>query len=405
VITLPYESTPVDANPIAYRGKVRYGPDLRVLIVGGGIAGLTLAALLEQRGFSPLVIEKSPGSRTMDYVIGLWPAGSGILKGLKLFSRFCDVGLECARYVVANDRGDVLHSFSFEPVARRYGPLVDIGYDALVELLRSAISAERLRYGVTVREIRDTPEGARVVLSDGSAAVFDVVVGCDGRRSALRDLVFGAGAIEYAGITGWVFTITPELVGPPEVTEYWGAGRFVGAYPARGRLCVFAAAHTSPNDADLPTTRIERLRSTFGHFGGLVPSALAALQSPEEILHEDFGDVSIEKWRRGRTILIGDAAHATLPTSGMGASLAMESAAVLAEEFCRTDSKLLTYALDRYAARRRPRVDRVQARARRLGRVMFSGNALVTRLRDRAMRIMADEPLLDAVDDILGERI
>jgi len=78
---------------------------------------------------------------------------------------------------------------------------------------------------------------------------------------------------------------------------------------------------------------------------------------------------------------------------------------VLAEELCRTDSKFLIACLEQYAARRRARVDRIQAQSRRLAQVMFAGNGLVTRLRDRAMKIIADEPVLDAVDDMLAERI
>jgi 2-polyprenyl-6-methoxyphenol hydroxylase-like FAD-dependent oxidoreductase len=405
MITSQEEPRVLDANPISYRGRVRYGPEMRVLIVGGGIAGLTLAALLEQRGFSPVIVEKAPGYRSAGYVLGLWPAGSRILKGLKLFSRFCDAGLECSRYVVANEAGEVLHAFSFLPVVKRYGPLVDISHRALIELLRSVVSEKRVRFGVTVREIAATPEGARVVFDDDCVELFDVVVGCDGIRSKVRDLVFGDGALEYARITGWAFWLSPELLPPPEVLEYWGAGKFVGIYPTRNRLCVVAAAQSPPNVHDAVETRIERLRSTFGGFGGRVPWALAQLSNPEDIFHDDFGNVSSEQWSRGRVLLIGDAAHAILPTGGMGASLAMESAAVLAEELCRTDSRLLTYALDRYAARRRPRVDRIQTQSRRLGRVMFAGNALLTRLRNRALRIMADEPLLDTVDDILAERI
>jgi len=89
----------------------------------------------------------------------------------------------------------------------------------------------------------------------------------------------------------------------------------------------------------------------------------------------------------------------------MGVSMAMESAAVLAEELCRTDSKFLAAGLQQYVSRRRARVDRIQARSRRLARVMFAGNGLVARIRDQAIRIMVDEPLLDGVDEIMAERI
>jgi 2-polyprenyl-6-methoxyphenol hydroxylase-like FAD-dependent oxidoreductase len=89
----------------------------------------------------------------------------------------------------------------------------------------------------------------------------------------------------------------------------------------------------------------------------------------------------------------------------MGASLAMEPAAVLAEELCRTDSHFLIASLARFAERRRARVDRIQSQSRRLAKIMFAGNPVMTRLRDRAVRIIADEPVLDHVEDMLTERI
>jgi 2-polyprenyl-6-methoxyphenol hydroxylase-like FAD-dependent oxidoreductase len=388
-----------------HRGKVRYGPELRVLIVGGGVAGLTLAALLEQRGFTPLLVERATEYGDAGYVVGLWPAGSRILKGLKLFTKFCDVGVECSRYIIANQDGDTLHSFSFEPLTRRYGPLVDVGRLQLIDLLRSAVSERRLRFGVSVREIAETPDGVVAVFDDGTAELFDVVVGCDGIRSSVRRLAFGDTPLDYSGVTGWAFWLPPDFVPPPEVVEYWGAGKFVGMYPARTRFCAVAALQAPPNAPDPVETRVDRLRRAFADFGGIVPWVLSELPEPEQMLHVDFSDIRVDDWTRGRVVLLGDAAHALLPTAGMGASLAMESAAVLAEELCRTDSKFLIQCLAQYAARRRPRVDRIQSQSRRLGKVMFAGNGLVTRLRDRAVRIMADEPLLDAVEDMLAERI
>jgi 2-polyprenyl-6-methoxyphenol hydroxylase-like FAD-dependent oxidoreductase len=389
----------------SHRGKVRYGPELRVLIVGGGVAGLTLAALLEQRGFTPVVVEKVDQYRDAGYVIGLWPAGSKILKGLGQFARLCDVGVECSRYIVSNAQGDVLHSFSFEPLAHRYGPLVDLSRLQLVEILRSAVDERHIRYGATVRQIVETPEGVAAVFGDGTAELFDVVVGCDGIHSTVRQLVFGDVPLEYSGIAGWACWLPPDFVPPPEIVEYWGAGKFVGMYPARRRFCAVLGFHAPPNEPDPVETRLDRARNAFAGFGGIVPWLLRELAAPAEMLHLDFSDVRMEQWTRGRVVLIGDASHAILPTAGMGASLAMESAAVLAEELCRTDSKFLIAGLEKFVERRRARVERIQARARRLAKIMFAGNRLMTRLRDGVVRMIADEPVLEGFEDVLAERV
>jgi 2-polyprenyl-6-methoxyphenol hydroxylase-like FAD-dependent oxidoreductase len=387
------------------RRKVRYGPELRVLIVGGGVAGLTLAALLEQRGFAPVVVEKATEYVDEGHSIGLWPAGSRILKGLKLFTKLCDIGVECSRYIIANESGDTLHSFSFEPLTKRYGPLIDLSRLQLIELLRSAIEKQHIRCGVTVRQIGETPDGVVVEFDDGSADMFDVVIGCDGIHSSIRQLAFGEASVDYSGVAGWSFWLPPDFVPPPEIIEYWGAGKFVGMYPARRRFCAVVGMHCPLDTPDPVETRVERVRNAFAGFGGIVPWVLSELPEPERMIHVDFSDIRTSEWTRGRVVLIGDAAHAFLPTAGMGASMAMESAAVLAEELCRTDSKFLVAGLQQYASRRRARVDRIQARARRVARVRFAGNGLVARIRDEAIRIMVDEPLLDAVDEVMAERI
>lgn len=385
--------------------SARYGPELRVLIVGGGVAGLTLAALLEQRGFTPLVVEAVREYADAGYSIGLWPAGSRILKGLKLFTKLCDVGVECSRYIIANERGDTLHSFSFDPLTSRYGPLVELSRSQLIEILRSAVDEQHIRFGVTVRHIAETPDGVVTEFDDGSAEVFDVVVGCDGIRSSVRRLTFGDVQVDYCGVAGWAFWLPPDFVPPPEIVEYWGAGKFVGMYPARRRFCAVVAMHCPLGTPDQVDTRTERVRGAFAGFGGIVPWVLRELPQPERMVPVDFSDIRTDQWTRGRVVLIGDAVHAIPPTARMGASMAMESAAVLAEELCRTDSKFLAACLQQYASRRRARLDRIQAQSRRLARVRFAGSGLIARIRDQAIRIMVDEPLLDAVEDIMAERI
>lgn len=388
-----------------HRARVRYGPEMRVLIVGGGVAGLTLAALLEQRGFTPLVVEKTREYHDAGYAIGLWPAGSRILKGLKLFTKLCDAGVDCSRYIIANESGDTLHSFSLDPLTKRYGPLVDVSRLDLIELLRSAVSDRHIRFGVTVRQISEVSGGIVAELDDGSTDVFDVIVGCDGIHSSLRQLAFGDTHVDYSGVAGWAFWLPPDFVPPPEIVEYWGAGKFVGMYPVRRRFGAVVAVHCPLGTPDPAETRADRVRSAFAGFGGIVPWVLRELPAPECMFRVDFSDLRIDEWTRGRVVLIGDAAHAMLPTAGMGASMAMESAAVLAEELCRTDSRFLTPCLQQYASRRRARVDRIQSQSRRLARVMFAGKSLMARLRDHAIRVMVDEPLLDAVDHVMAERI
>ena len=72
--------------------KIRYGPDMKILIIGGGVAGLTLAGLLQRRGFCPKVVERAPAFGKVGYVIVIWPSGSRVLKGLGVYEKLLEEG-------------------------------------------------------------------------------------------------------------------------------------------------------------------------------------------------------------------------------------------------------------------------------------------------------------------------
>ena len=360
-------TTAISMYPRQPHAAVRYGPDLRVLIVGGGVAGLTLAALLEQRHFAPVVVEREragddqagPTRPDDDYVLGVWPAGSRVLKSIGLFPAFCRAGLECTHYKATNAAGETLHTVSLEPLARKYGPFVDIWRPDLVRVLRGAVPRDRVRYGVTVRGLAEKSDGIVALFDDGRSAVFDVVIGCDGVRSTMRHLLFGDVPASEVGITGWTFSLPLPFIPPPEVVENWGTGRFLGFYPARDRVCALMCVKSPHGAPDPVESRVARLRDSFRGFGGMVPWMLGELTRDDVVSHCAFADVHADRWTLGRVVLVGDAAHATVPIGAMGAmgaSLAMESAAVLADELSRADSASIPQVLAQYVARRRPRV-------------------------------------------------
>ena len=107
-----------------YALPVRFGPEMRVLIIGGGIAGLTLAGLLQQRGFKPRIVERIPEYGKVGYIIVLWPSGSRVLKGLGLYRDLVETGLPFSTYNVWDEKGEMLKSYSVDEVSEKYGPMI-----------------------------------------------------------------------------------------------------------------------------------------------------------------------------------------------------------------------------------------------------------------------------------------
>ncbi len=388
--------------------EVRYGNDIRVLVVGGGIAGLSCAGLLEQRGFSPDVVEKTDEYGGLGYALGLWPAGSNILKGLGKYEEFCSYADPMHTYTLLSDSGEELHSYDLTSLADEYGKPHLIWRPRLVDVLRDTVSDDNIRMGTTVTEIDQRGDEVDVSFTDGTTSTYDLVIGADGIHSKVRELTFTDVDLTYQGMTSWAFWVDPEMVEIGVAKEHWGDGRFAGLYPTDDGLACFLAVAAPEGTSDPVDQRKRRIRNNFQGMGGFIPDVLDELESQdsEDIWHDDFYDLKMDQWVNNRVVLIGDAAHAPLPTAGVGASMAMESAAVIADELTRTDSEYLGQALDHYVTRRRSRVDHVQQKSRQIGKfALFDHSTVLSALRDQAVKLYSQERMERYYEDFLSTEI
>jgi 2-polyprenyl-6-methoxyphenol hydroxylase-like FAD-dependent oxidoreductase len=392
-----------DNTPPRSSGRIRYGPDMRVLIVGAGVAGLTLCGLLEQRGFRPTLVERAPRFGDVGYVIVVWPSGSRILKGLGLYELLRERGCAFTDYNISNYRGKVINSYTIDSVVEKYGPIISIYRPDLVDILRAAVSEDSIRMDTMVVSLADTDDGVETVFSDGSAGIYDLVIGCDGIRSKIRKDVFGEVPLRYSGMSGWGFWVNPDFCSHEGIIEYWGKGRFLGMWPTRGRLAVFTSVRRKSGVGDSVDTRIESIRRNFAEFGGVVPEILRGLDDPRDIYYDEYNDLRMDRWSRGRVVLVGDSVHAILPNAGAGVSMAMESAAVLAEELCRTDSVNLPHAFWQYELRRKSRVNKVQKQSRIMGKFIYTESGALSSIRDYMVRAYSSRQLFRYWDSMLKD--
>ena len=382
-------------------GRIRYGPDMKILIVGGGVAGLTLCGLLEQRGFRPTLIERASEFSDVGYVIVVWPSGSRILKGLGLYESLQQRGCAFTKYNISNSKGKIINNYCIDPVVEKYGSIISIYRPDLIEILSSAVSEDSIKMNTTVVSLKDDKDGITVVLSDGTEQTYDLVVGCDGIRSRIRKDIFGDIPLRYSGMSGWGFWTASDIGATDGIVEYWGRGKFLGIWPTRERLAVFTSVRTKPDTYSGMDDRIEDIRRNFGEFAGVVPDILRDLDDPRNIYYDQYNDIRMNNWSRGRVVLVGDAVHAILPNAGAGASMAMESASVLAEELCRTDSRNYAHAFLQYESRRKGRVNKVQNQSRIMGKFIYTQSGALSSIRDYLARLYSSRQLFRYWDDML----
>jgi 2-polyprenyl-6-methoxyphenol hydroxylase-like FAD-dependent oxidoreductase len=352
---------------------------MRVLVVGGGVAGLTLAAKLRQQGREPVVVEKAPEYGEVGYGIGLYPLGSCVLHGLGVYDDLKAHSLEVKRYEIADHMGQVLQGMDMSAFTAEIGPMFMLSRSDLIDVLRKACGDLSIRMGTTVAAVEQNGPTVAATFSDGTKGEFDLVVGCDGIHSELRSQVFGRGEKFDCGWTCWTWWGRGDLYSTELVREYWGRGWFFGGYPCPGkRVYVVGLPNEIVGDLHMPQEAVRMAINT--QLAELIErdkTAAEAIAEAPKFFGWPMFDVRMDHWSKGRVALCGDSGMAFLPTAGVGASNALRSASALADELSRADAQLVPLALELYEKRCYKIVKANQQDSRTAGRMMFiESNAL-----------------------------
>ena len=346
---------------------------MRILIVGGGIAGLAMARAGRQGGLECEIVERTTTAQIAAAGIYLPGNGMAALGRLGLADAVAERGAVVGRRRLFDDRGRQLIDFDEAGLWRDVAPPIALHREELHRILADGATGVPIRFGVTVTSIDDGPDAVRVAFDDGSSATYDLVVGADGVHSPTRRTVFGGPEARLAGQVGWRFVVD----GHPGIDGWNGwLGRDrgflaldIGGDRVYGVGDIRSADGTDPTGGDL-----EAFKRLFEGYPEPVPSLLGRLRSSDELWFSPFEEVSPPTWSKGRVVLIGDAAHATAPNMAEGASLAIEDALVLAD--CLSGGGDVSPALAAYVERRAARVAHVQHMTRRRDRLRYLHPAL-----------------------------
>lgn len=368
---------------------------LRILIVGGGIAGLGLCRALQQQGVVPDIIERVaswPSSGT-----GLYIPGNGVraLEALGLADQVLARAVCMSHQRILDHTGRQLADIELAQMWGGVGPCVGIARGELHRVLLESNAGVRVRLGTSVTGLSQHDDKVHVVFTDGSTGVYDLVVGADGIHSGVRRLLFGDIPPRHLGQVSWRFLV--DFSGAIDTwTVMLGPRRAFLAMPVGpNRLYCYADLATfateDPTEGDLV-----RFRVLFGEFAEPVPSTLSELDGFDAIHFAAIEEMALDSWVRGHVVLLGDAAHATSPNMAEGASMALEDALVLAR-MLRTHGSP-EESVSAFSERRRARIRWVQQRTHRRDRM----RTLPAPLRNLALKIGGTrlyrrdyQPLLD----------
>jgi 2-polyprenyl-6-methoxyphenol hydroxylase-like FAD-dependent oxidoreductase len=358
----------------------------RVIIIGGGIGGLSTALALRRVGIHSDVFEQADELREIGAGLSIWANALRALEPLGVAQRVQSLGSSIDRFEVRTHAGGTLSSLSFAALERKLGvPVGVIVHRAdLLRELAAGLDQAHVYCGARCITIENKADGVIVRFADGREAFGDLLVGADGLHSAVRSQLHGPSKPRYAGYTCWRGVAHLEVKHPaPGLSfETWGPGaRFSVHHCGPGRLIWYATRNVSEGGVDSPVGRKADVQGTFQTWHPPIPEVIEATPGAE-ILRNDIVDrIPIVNWGRGRVTLLGDAAHPTTPNLGQGACQAIEDAVCLAASL--GSNRDVATALRHYEQARQPRTAAITRESWRLGRICQWENPFGCWLRNR----------------------
>jgi 2-polyprenyl-6-methoxyphenol hydroxylase-like FAD-dependent oxidoreductase len=351
------------------------------LVIGGGIAGPAVALALDKAGIRSTIYESYPAAADgVGAGLMLAPNGLEALKIIGVDTPLQAVSQPIAQMVMANSRGKALSRFrGLEGMP----PSRVVWRADLYQVLRKAAQEAGITtvYGKRLVAVSETPQGVQAQFADGSVAGGDILIGADGIRSTVRELIDpSAPSPRYTGHLGFGGAAPRGTidVAPDAMTFVFGQHAFLGYWlDADEGICWFGSL---PHDTGMSMAEVrktpaeqwlDRLRDLYRD--DYPAQILLQHTDPDRLLATGGSEMMppVPRWHSERMVLVGDAAHAPSSSSGQGASLAIESAIQLAR--CVRDIAKPADAFARYESLRRQRVETIAAHAAKTNSQKASG--------------------------------
>lgn len=311
---------------------------LNILVIGGGIGGLTSAIALRQKGFNVDVIERDPDWSV--YGVGIIQQSNVVraMAELDLLDDYLDAAFAFDHVEVYAPTGERMARIPSPKLTPRYPANVGIARPALHKVLgdRTIASGANVRLGVTASSIEDDGRSVSVQFSDGSNSRYDIVVGADGLYSSTRKKIFpDASRPEFTGQAVWRYNL-PRPKELDSLQAYEGPIG-VGLVPLSDELMYMYVVTPEPGNPRYDRVGLaQTMRRKLAAAPPAIEQHAQKITDDDAVVYRPLEWIFLKQnWHKGRTVLIGDAVHAATPHLGQGAGMAIEDSIVLADELAR----------------------------------------------------------------------
>ncbi|MDA0267010.1 MAG: FAD-dependent urate hydroxylase HpxO [Cyanobacteria bacterium] len=381
--------------------------NLKVIIVGAGMGGLTTAIALTQAGYRVEIYDLVRELRPAGAGISLWSNGVKVLNRLGLGEQIAAIGGPMERMSYRSKTGDVLNDFSLDPLVERVGQRpYPVARTDLQTMLLNAFGADKVQLKAKCVAVEQTADSATAIFENGHRATGDLVIGADGTHSLIRNAVLGQPTERrYAGYVNWngLVPVDEEIAPANSWVIYAGDAQRASLMPVGGDRFYFffdvplpasAAKTASPGDA----------RTELGHyFAGWAEPVQKLIQrlDPATTNRVPIHDIEpLPKLVNGRIALLGDAGHSTTPDLGQGGCQAIEDAWQITNALLTTNISVAD-ALQRYESARSDRTAEIILKARKRADMIHGKDPALTQQWYADLAQADGTGIMDAIGNII----
>jgi len=371
--------------------------ETRVIIIGGGIGGLTTALALKQKGIEVEIYEKAKKFHPIGIALGVLHNGASVLKKLGIQHKLAEQGEVFKSFKVTTSDGKSLYEMPLDKLDKMFGvESVALLRSDLHDFLLSAASDVPIHYDYKLESYQANEHEVVARFANGKEVHGSVLVGADGIRSVVRQIMLGDKPPRSVGTWWGGITEANDILEKGCFSMVMGKGAMANYFPlADGKTLYAFSGETDEIARDFAASvvrevdqgrRISKaeLTTSFGGWAEPVSALVDRIDEDSLIRWDVFDRPTTKHWVVGRVALLGDSAHAMVPTLGQGANQTMEDAIFLADSLNRINDPVR--ALKNYERRRKFRAQFIVSCANGLTKLGTSQNRVVCGMRDLFMR-------------------
>ncbi|MDW8797133.1 oxidoreductase [Staphylococcus xylosus] len=313
--------------------------NMKILISGASIAGLTSAYWLNENGFEVTIVEKSNEIRGGGYPIDVRGSATNIAKKMGIYKSLKSQSLDNMQIKFLDSKSNLIGQLSDESMKEHDDIEIPRGNltNALYELIKE--KNINILYGDSIKSVIQQNDFANIEFESGNKETYDLIIGADGIHSNTRKLTFGSeeNYTKYLGYNFTGFSMANKLNMYKEGWIYSESGKTSVMYATKDKnfihafLVFYEPSESLVNHRDEAKQR-EIVREKFKGIEGITPRMLKSLEEEESIFFDTTTQIIMDTWSKENIVLVGDAAHAPSFLTGQGSSLAMIGSYILANE-------------------------------------------------------------------------